>query len=104
VRLQVQCAAILLDSLLCYKRCRREEEDINLVWDVYVLDRRTRTMVRATDSYRWMEGTRGPSLDHAGRTLVFSSRHPTDAEDRAYDEDLYIWWPISIPSTQGLRK
>jgi hypothetical protein len=38
----------------------------------------------------WMENSRGPSIDSAGRVVAFGSRHAIGASDAAHDEDLYV--------------
>ncbi|RPI54227.1 MAG: hypothetical protein EHM55_11455 [Acidobacteria bacterium] len=69
-----------------------EEEDINLLWDVYLFDRASDTIVRISgdaDSV-WMEPSIGPSVDRSGSVIAFSSRHPTGAADKRNDYDLYV--------------
>ncbi|MEO5741296.1 MAG: hypothetical protein ABIS29_11940 [Vicinamibacterales bacterium] len=67
-------------------------EDINLLWDVFVFDRATRTMTRVSGDSKevWMEPSGGPSIDGRGSAIAFSSRHPTDASDKRNDFDLYV--------------
>jgi Tol biopolymer transport system component len=79
-------------DLLCQGDCRTEGVDINLLWDVFLHDRRTRRTIRASsdDGEDWLENSRAPSLDAAGGVLVFGSRHPIGIPDRGHDEDLYI--------------
>ena len=79
-------------NLECGKRCAPEDEDINLLWDVFVLDRDRGVIVRESrdDSGGWMEASRGPALDGSGRVLAFSSRHPIDALDQGEDFDLFV--------------
>jgi Tol biopolymer transport system component len=83
----------LASDLLCMKRCTDYRRDINLVWDVFVFDRPSRTMTRAGGSQTgaWIEPSHGPALDHSGRVLIFSSRHPIDGRDVNNDNDLYVW-------------
>lgn len=81
-------------NLVCMKRCAVGDRDSNLVWDVFVLDRTSGAITRASrheGGEEWMAPSRGPSLDHAGRVLAFSSRHPLDETDAEHDDDLYIW-------------
>jgi Tol biopolymer transport system component len=80
------------------------DEDINLLWDVFLLDRRTREMVRvSTDpvsqwpQHPWMEVSSGPATDSAGDVVAFSSRHPTAAGDKQNDFDLFIRSIVSSP-------
>jgi Tol biopolymer transport system component len=87
----------LASDLLCQDRCHIGQRDINLVSDVFVLDRRTGRTRRASadGGEEWMEGSRAPSLDDAGGVIVFASRHPLNDRDQAHDEDLYVrlaWW------------
>jgi Tol biopolymer transport system component len=79
-------------NLVCAKRCSGANEDINLLSDVFVFDRERTTVVRVSgdEAGGWMEASRGPALDGSGRVLAFSSRHPTDALDRADDYDLFV--------------
>jgi Tol biopolymer transport system component len=83
----------LASDLVCHRRCGPGERDTNLLWDVFLFDRRTGTMRRASTgtSGEWMAASRSPSLDHAGSVLAFSSRHPIDDSDMMNDDDLYIW-------------
>jgi hypothetical protein len=83
----------LASDLLCVTRCGAAERDINLVWDVFVFDRRSREMIRASADAtgEWMETSRRPSIDHSGKVLVFSSRRSAGGDDVAHDDDLYLW-------------
>jgi Tol biopolymer transport system component len=86
----------LASDLLCPTSCHDVERDTNLVWDVYVHDRRTGRTVRASADDRgeeWMESSRAPSLDATGRVLVFGSRHPIGDRNDGHDENLYVWFP-----------
>jgi len=82
----------LATNLVCESQCQGALEDINLLWDVFVYDRRTTQTARmsADGAEEWMENSRGPALDAAGRVLAFGSWHPIDARDGAHDEDLYV--------------
>jgi len=82
----------IASDLICAKRCAEHERDINLVSDVFVLDRKSGTMTRASadGTSEWMAASRRPSLDGSGRVLIFSSRHPIDEDDMNNDDDLYI--------------
>jgi Tol biopolymer transport system component len=79
-------------DLVCAARCPAARDDINLVWDVFVFDRRTGVMscVSGDPGEGWMEPSSGPAIDAAGRVVAFSSRHPVDARDSAGDLDLFI--------------
>lgn len=79
-------------DLVCARRCRGTAEDINLLWDVLLFDRRARVMTRvsggATDG--WLEPSVGPAIDRSAEVVAFSSRHPIDASDVKNDFDLFI--------------
>jgi Tol biopolymer transport system component len=82
----------LAANLVCESKCQRALDDINLLWDVFVHDRRTNRTTRMTadGGDEWMENSRGPSIDGAGHVLTFGSWHPIDASDAAHDEDLFV--------------
>jgi Tol biopolymer transport system component len=79
-------------NLACSGRCTRAQEDINLLWDVFVFDRTTARTVRVSEDELggWMEWSIGPSIDNSGRVVAFSSRHPMHADDRLDDMDLFV--------------
>jgi Tol biopolymer transport system component len=79
-------------DLVCSARCGAADEDINLLWDVFLLDRQTGKMTRVSEDKTggWMEGSGGPAIDAAGEVVAFSSRHPIDAADTKNDFDLFI--------------
>jgi Tol biopolymer transport system component len=79
-------------DLVCSARCGVTDEDINLLWDVFLLDRQTGRMTRVSEDKTggWMEGSGGPAIDAAGEVVAFSSRHPIDAADTKNDFDLFI--------------
>lgn len=91
----------LASDLICAKRCAETERDINLLADVFVFERSSGAMIHASrdETGVWMEPSRRPSLDHSGRVLIFSSRHPMDDEDVDNDDDLYIW--VRRPAGSG---
>lgn len=78
-------------DLACAGRCRGGE-DINLVFDVVVLDRTTGHARRLSseEDGGWMEESGGAAMSSDGRVIVFSSRHPIDASDTANDFDLFV--------------
>jgi Tol biopolymer transport system component len=82
----------LAPDLLCDRKCKPGQADINLLWDVYVHDRRTGETLRASRDTAgdWMEYSRAPSLDASGRIVVFVTRHPTGDGDDGHDEDVII--------------
>ena len=84
----------LASDLVCAKQCAETERDINLLPDVFLFERASGAMIHASrdEAGAWMEPSRRPSLDHSGRVLIFSSRHPIDDDDVDNDDDLYIWW------------
>jgi Tol biopolymer transport system component len=83
----------LASDLVCAKRCRRDEQDINLVWDVYVYDRAFGATLRvsADDASEWMTPSHAPSIDASAGVVVFRSRHPTTPVDGPNDDDLFVW-------------
>ena len=83
-------------NLECDRRCPSALEDINLLWDVFVLDREKQVIVRvsADPEAGWMESSNAPALAGRGDLVVaFSSRHPIDTADRADDFDLFVRAP-----------
>jgi len=78
-------------DLVCAKNCAARE-DINLLWDVFVYDRSTRTMTRlsADGANGWIEPSVGPALDARGEVIAFSSRHPIDGNDVRNDFDVFV--------------
>jgi Tol biopolymer transport system component len=79
-------------NLVCVARCARADEDLNLLWDVFVFDRRSGKTVRISEDELggWTEWSAGPSIDGSGTIVAFSSRHPVDAADRREDLDLFV--------------
>jgi Tol biopolymer transport system component len=80
-------------DLVCTRRCTPASRDINLVWDVFLLDRATgmTTRVSADPETGWMEPSGAPALDATGDVLAFSSRRPVNEQDRGNDFDLFVW-------------
>ena len=80
-------------NLVCEGKCHNRQTDINLLWDVFLYDRSTRrtTWVSTDIGDAWMENSRAPSLDDAGRVLAFGSRHPVNERDEGRDDDLYVY-------------
>jgi Tol biopolymer transport system component len=70
----------------------KPDADINLLWDVFLFDRREgRTTRLSTDPEReWMEASGGPGIDASGGVVAFSSRHPMSALDKRNDFDLFV--------------
>jgi Tol biopolymer transport system component len=79
-------------DLVCARRCMPARRDINLVWDVFLLDRATGMMTRvsADPEIGWMEPSGAPALDATGDVLAFSSRRPVNEQDRGNDFDLFV--------------
>ena len=79
-------------DLICSSRCAAAAEDINLLADVFLLDRATGTVTRlsADAAGSWIEESIAPVMDDEGRTVVFASRHPIDRYDVANDFDLFV--------------
>jgi hypothetical protein len=73
--------------------------------DVFVYNRAAGVMVRASEEEpdEWMETSHAPSIDGAGRVLVFASRHPIGAEDMDDDDDLFLWLKGSVPAAMMTR-
>jgi len=85
-------------DLTCAARCLADVEDINLLPDVFVLDRQIGTITRISTSATggWMEESAAPALDALGGTVAFASKHPIDDEDVANDFDLFLRVPASV--------
>jgi Tol biopolymer transport system component len=79
-------------NLVCAKRCLADDEDVNLLWDVFVWDRDENRIVRVSEDYLggWMEPSIAPAIDGHGTVVAFTSRHPVDASDRGGDFDLFV--------------
>ena len=79
-------------NLVCASRCARGDEDINLLFDVFVFDRNTGQTIRLSEDELggWMEVSNGPSVDRNGTVVAFSSKHPVDAGDDREDMDLFV--------------
>lgn len=84
-------------NLVCTGRCPSPGEDINLVSDIFLLDRQTAVIQRvsAGTGQEWMEESAAPVLDGAGRILAFASRRPIDPQDNAHDFDLFLRLPAT---------
>lgn len=93
-------------DLVCARRCRADSEDINLLSDVFLLDRRSGAITRVSGDAGggWMAPSAGPSLDVAGELVVFSSRHPIDASDTTNDFDLFLCANLSRAAGTGVLR
>lgn len=79
-------------NLICATPCPPRRADINLMWDVFLFDRGSGTILRLSEDELggWMEWSAAPAIDGVGQVIAFSSRHPTDALDQRNDLDLFI--------------
>jgi Tol biopolymer transport system component len=93
-------------NLVCASRCAAALEDLNLLWDVFIWDRSTGRIVRASEDELggWMDWSAGPAIDGSGRIVAFSSRHPIDAADQQQDLDLFVRTRPPVPSLTTARK
>ena len=80
------------------------EEDVNLLWDVFMYDRTNDTIARISGDPDdvWMEPSVGPSIDGTGSVIAFSSRHPTGSADKRNDFDLYVATTHTPPTNAAL--
>ena len=85
-------------DLVCSRRCPSSAEDINLVSDVFVFDRMTRTVawVSTGRAGGWMEESGAPAVDGTGQVIAFTSRHPIDEQDTGHDFDLFVRIPSEL--------
>jgi Tol biopolymer transport system component len=90
-------------DLICTRRCGGDAEDINLLWDVFRLDRVTGLMTRISGGPGggWPEESGAPQFDADGEIVAFTSRHPVDDEDIRNDFDLFI--RIGTPASLSQR-
>ena len=79
-------------DVLCMRHCTPSSEDINLLWDVFLLDRQSRVMTRVSgdEGGEWMAPSGGAAIDGAADVIVFSSRQPTEPTDLRNDYDLFV--------------
>ena len=91
-------------NLVCARRCSEHADDINLLWDTFLFDSASESIVRTSEDELggWMEPSVGPALDATGQVMAFSSRHPIDAADRGDDFDLFV--RALTPSTVITRR
>jgi Tol biopolymer transport system component len=71
--------------------CPRTIRDTNLLPDVYAFDRGRSCVARisGSSSAEWWTPSVAPVIDSSGRTIVFSSAQPSDADDPTTDFDLF---------------
>jgi Tol biopolymer transport system component len=79
-------------DLVCARRCAAATDDVNLLPDVFLLDRVTNEMrwLSATVTGGWPEESDAPQMDATGSVVTFSSRHPIEAGDLRNDFDLFV--------------
>jgi len=79
-------------NLVCGRRCRPPDWDVNLLPDVFVFDRDDRSIVRlsADPHAGWMEPSGSPAVDGSGRVIAFASRHPIAPDDTGNDFDAVV--------------
>ena len=81
-------------DLTCGPRCRAEDRDINLVSDIFAVDRVAGTIRRVSAGRTaWMEPSIGPVVDGSGSVIAFSSRRPRHGRDDGDDYDLFVRAP-----------
>jgi len=98
-------------DLSCGQDCRGEAADLNLVSDVYLLDRLAGRIRRLSSSPErsdpWWQSSAGAATDETGTVVAFSSRHPLDVDDLHDDYDVFIRAraePMSPPPGPVLRR
>ena len=93
-------------NLVCASRCAAALEDLNLLWDVFIWDRSTGRIVRASEDELggWRDWSAGPAIDGSGQVVAFSSRHPIDDADRQQDLDLFVRTRPLAPSPTTAKK
>lgn len=82
----------LASDIICSRRCTAATEDINLLWDVFLVERDGQRGLRVSGDADagWMAASSGPAIDASGRTVAFSSTHPIDENDERADHDLFV--------------
>ena len=79
-------------DVLCVDACQGMTTDINLLVDVFVYDRSSKTTVRASadGTSEWMASSHAASIDAGGTIVAFSSRRSSEARS-SRDDNLFIW-------------
>lgn len=79
-------------DLVCTSRCPPHERDVNMVWDVFLRDRRRGVTMRisADDGDEWMEASAGAAIASSAPFLAFSSRHPLRSGHTAADSNAFL--------------
>jgi Tol biopolymer transport system component len=90
-------------DLVCASRCGKRDRDVNMVWDVFLHDRRSGQTVRlsADDGDEWMEPSGSPQLAASGNLLAFSSLHPARREDVDVETHAYL---VRLPAVEATRR
>jgi Tol biopolymer transport system component len=92
-------------DLTCGARCRMEDRDLNLVSDIFALDRAGGSIRRVSAGRTaWMEPSIGPVVDGSGTVIAFSSRRPRHGRDDREDYDLFVRAPISSAGRGGFPR
>jgi Tol biopolymer transport system component len=80
-------------NLLCDRRCARDARDENLLPDIFLFDRVNGTIrgISRDGEDQWWDPSVGPSIDHTGRVIAFSSRHPVGTGDIDSEFNLLVW-------------
>ena len=83
----------LASDLLCVRHCSEQQQDLNLLWDVFLVERNSLTisLVSGDDTGPWAEPSRLPAVNRTARVVAFLSRHPIGDRDVDNDDDLYVW-------------
>ena len=78
--------------MLCIDSCQGITPDINLLADVFVYDRSSKTTVRASadGTSEWMASSHAASIDAGGTVVAFASRRSSQAR-LSKDDNLFIW-------------
>jgi Tol biopolymer transport system component len=85
----------LASDLLCERRCPDDTLDENVLPDVYLYERGSRTFRRASGARRtWWAPSVAPAIDGRGQVVIFSSREPFGPEDVTADFDLFVCAPV----------
>jgi Tol biopolymer transport system component len=78
-------------NLACSAKCSSATRDVNLVTDVFLLNRPTGEIHCLSCGRRtWMEASAAPATNATGSVFAFSSRHPVDSDDMDNDFDLFV--------------
>jgi Tol biopolymer transport system component len=86
-------------DLICESGCAPHERDINMVWDVFLHDRRRGTTVRvsADEGPEWMDPSGNPALAAFAPVVAFNSQHPIDGSAMAGGTNSYL---VKLPAIE----